>query len=457
MRIHLIAMGGSVMHNLSIALHINHHTVSGSDDEIYNPARDRLARYGLLPDKMGWDPKRISADIDCILLGMHARKDNPELLRAQELGLKIYSYPAFVYEMAKDKLRVVVAGSHGKTTTTSMIMQVLKQADMDFDYLVGAQLEGFDTMVQLSDAPIMVLEGDEYLSSPIDRRPKILHYQPQISILTGIAWDHINVFPSYANYVEQFAIFLKGIAPGARLYYCETDSEVQGLVDQFAQHLNGQAYSEFPAEIKAGKTFLKGSNGQSYPIAVFGRHNLQNIQAAYWVCKELGVEEASFFEAMAHFTGAAKRLQILAQSETNIAFLDFAHAPSKVKATIAALKEQYPEARLRACLELHTFSSLNKAFLPEYHHSMQAADEAIVYFSEHTLEIKRLPALVPSDIIQAFEHPNMQVFTDRQAMVDYLDTARWTHTNLLMMTSGTFDQMDMKGASQRWLNGELSA
>ncbi len=445
MRIHLIAIGGSAMHNLALALHYNHHTVSGSDDEIYNPARDRLKLTGLLPAKEGWYPEKISKDIDVVILGMHARKDNPELKKALDLKLRVMSYPEFIFQHSLNKQRVVIAGSHGKTTTTSMILHVLKsldskkyKKDMRFDYLVGAQLEGFERMVQLSDAPIIVIEGDEYLSSPIDRNPKFLHYKPQISVITGIAWDHINVFPSFEEYVEQFNRFLQTIPKKAMVFYYKNDKELAKLIDKYPK-LKTHSYQGFSSKIKNGKTILLTDKEKALPLRIFGKHNMENLKAAYLVCKELGVKTKDFFKAIESFDGAAKRLQTLWEKKSSIAFQDFAHAPSKVRATIRAVKRQYPDRQLLACVELHTFSSLNKKFLKEYAATMELADEAVVYFSKHTLKMKRLPVIKAEDINKAFKHPNLRVFSNNKKFVEFLKAQKWKHRNLLLMTSGTFN------------------
>jgi UDP-N-acetylmuramate: L-alanyl-gamma-D-glutamyl-meso-diaminopimelate ligase len=450
MRIHLIATGGSAMHNLALALHHNGHFVTGSDDEIYNPAADRLAKYGLLPAEFGWFPDKITSDLDAIILGMHARKDNPELARAQELGLKIYSYPSFLYEHAKNKKRVVIAGSHGKTTTTSMIMHVLQHCKRDFDYLVGAMLEGFETMVRLSDAPIMVIEGDEYLSSPIDLQPKIAHYKPHIAIITGIAWDHINVFPTFENYIQAFRNFIQTIDNQGHLYYYGGDKDLMNLTKEGPLPAHSAPYAAFDSVIKQGKTYLK-NHSELVPLDVFGGHNLSNLKAAYHVCKALEIADADFFAAIQDFKGAAKRLQTLAVAKSSNAFLDFAHAPSKVAATVAAMKAQYKRRKLLACLELHTFSSLNKNFLPLYKDTMNAADEAIVFFNEHTFKMKKMPPLSPDEVKAFFNHPNLQVFTDNQALIAHLEKHSFKSRNLLLMTSGTFNGLNLKELATKLL------
>lgn len=441
MRIHLIAIGGSAMHNLALALHYNHHTVTGSDDEIYNPARDRLHAAGLLPATEGWHPEYITTDLDAIILGMHARLDNPELARAKALNLPIYSYPEFLYEHAKDKKRVVIAGSHGKTTTTAMILHVLHQLKIDADYLVGAQLEGFDRMVRLSDAPLIVIEGDEYLSSPLDRRPKILHYRPHLAIITGIAWDHINVFPTFDNYVEQFRLFIAMIERGGKLFYYKNDEELRQMIDLNTE-ITRQAYTGFKTKMIKGQNHLLHKD-QQVPLQIFGAHNLENLYAAFLVCVELGISETDFFQSIQSFTGAAKRMQRLKETEQTAAYLDFAHAPSKVRATVKALKARYPERILVACLELHTFSSLNKTFLQGYKETLAAAERAMVFFSPHTLEMKKLPPISLEEVQAAFDHPNLKVINDNQEMVKTLEAMSWNQQNLLLMSSGTFGGLDL--------------
>jgi UDP-N-acetylmuramate: L-alanyl-gamma-D-glutamyl-meso-diaminopimelate ligase len=445
MRIHLIATGGSAMHNLAIALHCNHHTVTGSDDEIYNPARDRLAHYGLLPQEMGWFPEKITKDIDLIILGMHARVGNPELERAQALQIRIYSYPEFLYLHAKDKIRLVVAGSHGKTTTTSMIMHVLRCLKKDFDYLVGAQLEGFDQMVRLSDAPLMVIEGDEYLASPIDRKPKFLHYLPQMAIITGVAWDHINVFPVFKDYVQQFKLFIDSMPTGAHLYYYANDPHLKNIVKKHQGDLIKMPYQAFPHEVKDGKIIVRNESSKAMALDIFGQHNMENLQAAHLACQQLGITTSDFLKAITSFKGAAKRLQLLHKSKTGgEAFLDFAHAPSKVKATAKAIRERAGRKKVVACLELHTFSSLNKNFLKEYKGTLDAVDKAIVFFSEHTVKMKKLEPITKEEVATAFAHKNLTVLTDSEKIFPVLKRFNWTDKILLLMSSGNFEGIDLK-------------
>ena len=443
MRIHFIAIGGAAMHNLAISLHQKGYKVTGSDDEIAEPSRGRLEKHGLLPENEGWFPEKISSKIDVIILGMHARSDNPELLRAQELGMKIYSYPEFLYEQTKNKTRVVIGGSHGKTTITSMVMHVLNYHKRDFDYMVGAQIEGFDTMVRLnSTSKIAVFEGDEYLSSPIDPRPKFLWYRPQIALLTGIAWDHINVFPTFENYIEQFRLFVKLMPEKATLVYFEEDPYLTEIADDNESRLKLLPYKEHPAVIKNNQTFLLTGN-DPVRLSIFGRHNLQNLSGAKLICNELGVSDGQFYEAIQSFKGAARRLEILAETPETSVFRDFAHSPSKLNATIEAVKTQFPGRELFACMELHTFSSLKKEFLPQYAGSMKLADRAIVYFNPHTIEHKKLEPITPEMVKDAFGQDNLEIFTDSNVLFDLLKKIKWHGKNLLLMSSGNFSGKDL--------------
>ena len=390
MNVHFIAIGGSAMHNLAIALHNKGYIVTGSDDTIFEPSKTRLEAKGLLPETFGWFPNKITQDLDAIVLGMHAKVDNPELLKAQELGLKIYSYPEFLYEQSKHKTRVVIGGSHGKTTITSMILHVMHYHNRDVDFMVGAQLEGFDVMVKLTeDNDFIVLEGDEYLSSPIDRRPKFHLYKPNIALLSGIAWDHINVFPTYENYVEQFRIFVDSIVKGGSITYNEEDAEVKRVVEASENTIRKLPYHTPEYKVVNGETLLETPEG-SLPIEVFGKHNLNNLAGAKWICQHMGIDQDDFYEAIASFKGASKRLEKIAENKTSVAYKDFAHSPSKVEATTNAVKEQYQNRTLVACLELHTYSSLNTEFLKEYKGTLDAADVAVVFYSPHAVEIKKL-------------------------------------------------------------------
>jgi len=444
MHLYFIAIGGSAMHNLAIALHKKGHRISGSDDEIFEPSRSRLAQYGLLPPALGWDPSRITRHLDAIILGMHAKSDNPELLKAKELGLKIYSYPEFLYEQSKDKKRAVIGGSHGKTTITAMILHVLKHAGIDCDYMVGAQLEGFEVMVRLTpEAPVMIFEGDEYLTSPIDRRPKFHLYKPDIALLSGIAWDHINVFPTFENYLEQFRIFIRQITPGGALIFCNEDRELRAIAENSRDDIAIIPYSVPEHTVSQGITILKTNSGD-YPLKIFGKHNLLNLNGARLVCRELGVSDSVFYEAIATFKGASKRLELVLEHKGRMVYKDFAHAPSKVKATLEAVKEQYPHKHVVACLELHTFSSLSEAFLSHYKGTLDAADTAIVYFSLHALQLKRLPPITAAQVREGFANPNLEVFTDSRALFDRLQNEQRPDVVFLMMSSGNYDGIDVR-------------
>ena len=459
MRVHFIAIGGSAMHNLAIALCQKGIAVTGSDDEIFDPARSRLEKYGLLPAEFGWHPERITPDLDAVVLGMHARIDNPELIRAQELGLKIYSYPEYLYEQSKDKLRIVVGGSHGKTTTTAMILHVLAHCGIEADYMVGAQLKGFEVMVRLSHtAKVMVIEGDEYLTSPIDRRPKFHLYRPNVAIITGIEWDHINVFPTFDIYREQFSKFIDLIEPDGTLIYCDEDKEVHRVaVENRRSDIQKLPYVCPEHRVVDGVTEIGHTK-----LRIFGHHNLLNLTAARLACRQVGVTDEQFDEAISTFEGASKRLELVKKSESSrdrmgatghfdcAVYKDFAHAPSKLRATIHAMREQYPDRRLVACMELHTFSSLTQEFLQQYAHSMDEADVRYVYFSQHALQLKKLPPLDPEEVRKAFGG-NVEVFTDSAAMVAKVKAMEWKNANLLMMSSGNFDGIDFNQLAEEVL------
>lgn len=430
------------MHQLAIALARKGYQVSGSDDEIFEPARSNLAVQGILPLETGWFPEKITPDIDAIILGMHAKADNPELLKAQELRLKTYSFPEYIFQESRNKKRVVVGGSHGKTTTTSMIMHVLKGAGKDFDFMVGAKLPGFDYAVHISNAPVIICEGDEYPASALEKRPKFHFLFPHIAVLTGIAWDHINVFPTFDFYLEQFRIFIRMIEPGGLLIYNETDPVLKELVEAEQLNIRKTGYGIPEHRVKEGNTTVS-IEGQAQELRVFGEHNLLNLHAAWLVCRELGLPVKSFLQQIAGFTGASKRLELLAEKGNTRVYRDFAHAPSKVKATIAAMKAQFPERKLIAVLELHTYSSLQAGFMNEYKGVLDPADEALVYYSAHALELKRLPPLDPEIVKKGFARPGLTVITSAQELSRWLKGQHYENSNLLMMSSGTFDALDI--------------
>ena len=426
------------MHNLALALHQKGYEISGSDDAIFEPSKSRLDAKGLLPKELGWSAVKVTSDIDAVILGMHAKADNPELEMAQELGLKIYSYPEFLYEQSKDKTRVVIGGSHGKTTITSMILHVLHYYDRSIDYMVGAQLEGFDTMVHLTDEnEFMILEGDEYLSSPIDRRPKFHLYKPNIALLSGIAWDHVNVFPTFENYIEQFEIFTDSLINGGIMVYNEEDEYVKNVVENSTNHIQKYPYCTPEHTIENGVTYLETSLGK-LPLEIFGKHNLQNLAGAKWICQHLGIDEDDFYEAISSFSGASKRLEKIAQNESTVIFKDFAHSPSKVEATTNAVKNQFKERTLLACLELHTYSSLNVNFLKEYLGALDAADVAVVFYSLHAVEIKKLEKVTKEQIANAFQRDDLVIYTDTTAFKEYLFSQNLKNTALLLMSSGNY-------------------
>ena len=442
MRTHFIAIGGAAMHNLALALHGKGYKVTGSDDAIFEPSKSRLEKKGLLPGEFGWFPEKITSDIEAVILGMHAKADNPELLKAQELGLKIYSYPEFLYEQSKNKTRVVIGGSHGKTTITSMILHVMHYHNIEVDYMVGAQLEGFDTMVHLTEKnDFIVLEGDEYLSSPMDRRPKFHLYQPNIALISGIAWDHINVFPTYENYVEQFEVFIQKITNGGILVYNGDDPEVKRVAEAAVNPIRKIPYHTPEYTVEKGVTLLATPEGPM-PIEVFGAHNLNNLAGAKWICQNMGVDEADFYEAIASFKGASKRLEKIAEGKTKVAYKDFAHSPSKVSATTKAVKEQYPERKVVACLELHTYSSLNAAFLKEYEGALQYADVAVVFYSPDAVKIKQLEEVTYEQIAKAFNREDLIIYTNPADFKEYLFNLNLENTALLLMSSGNYGGLD---------------
>ncbi len=447
--IHFIAIGGSAMHNLALALHQKGLKITGSDDEIREPSRSRLAKHGLLPSYEGWNPDMISNNLDAVILGMHARKDNPELLKAQALGIHIFSYPEFLFEQTKDKMRVVIGGSHGKTTITSMILHVLKYHHKNFDYMVGAQLDGFDTMVKLShDAPVAIFEGDEYLTSPIDPRPKFHLYQPHIAVISGIAWDHINVFPTFEIYKEQFAQFIRLTKTGGTLFYCKTDLELKQVVKDTEVAINKIPYGIPNHEIKNNTTYLYDENSNSVELKIFGEHNLMNLNAARLVCNELKISDALFYEAISSFTGAARRLEKIGESKDLVIYKDFAHSPSKVKATIKSINKQFSDFKTIALLELHTFSSLNANFLEEYKDAMNGVDEAIVYYNPKVIEHKKLNDISIDQVKSAFNRADLQIFTESEKIKNLTLKKYYMPTVIVYMTSGNFDGLDLNAVAQ---------
>lgn len=443
MKVHFIAIGGSAMHNLAIALKLKGYEVSGSDDEIFSPAKERLEKYNILPDNVGWDEKKITKDLDAIILGMHAKEDNPELIKAKQLGLKIYSYPEFLYEMSKDKKRIVIGGSHGKTTTTAMILHAMQHCGIETDYMVGALLEGFEVMVKMTEeAEYMVLEGDEYLTSTLDKRPKFHLYKPDIAIITGIAWDHINVFPTFEIYKEQFQIFADKIEDNGTLIYCDEDENVRQIAENSRADIEKLPYVAFDYKIEKGNTYII-YKGKEYLIQVFGKHNLMNMYAAMLATEKVGISNEDFLASMQSFKGASKRLELVKKTDSVSVYKDFAHSPSKLKATIEAVKDWFPNRKLVACMELHTFSSLTSEFLQQYKGTMDKADVSMVYYNKHAIELKRLPDLNKQDVYEAFDKQGLKVYTDVKDMLTDLHKIEMKDVCILMMSSGNFDGIDL--------------
>lgn len=450
MKIHFIAVGGAVMHNMAIALHQKGFDITGSDDEIFEPSRSRLRRYGILPEKKGWFPEKITQELDGIILGMHARKDNPELIRAQELGIKIWSFPEYIYEQSKKKTRVVIGGSHGKTTITSMVMHVLRFNNYNFDYMVGSQLEGFETMVKLTeDAPIIILEGDEYLSSPLDSRPKFHLYRPHIALLTGIEWDHMNVFPTYENYIKQFVDFTHCIDPDGKLFWFDGDPNLKKVTENL--YVENESYTAHPYSTENNCTYLDTGKKQ-VAVPFFGKHNMQNISGALHICMELGLPSQQFYEAISSFKGAARRQQLLAEAHGRKVYLDFAHAPSKVRATVKSFRETFPMHNIIACLELHTFSSLSKNFLPQYKGTLDPANKAIVFFNPEVVAHKKLPEITTDDVKKGFRNEKLTAINDSYELQELLLSITEGECIVLLMTSGSFSGLNMKVLAEEIVN-----
>lgn len=442
MRIHFISIGGAAMHNLALALHKNGHQVTGSDDAIYQPSKDRLEKAGLLPQSFGWFEENITPEIDAIILGMHAKADNPELIKAQRLGIKVYSYPEFIFNQSHDKTRVVIGGSHGKTTITAMVLHVLKYHHVETDFLVGAQIEGFDQMVHLSpNSEFIVLEGDEYLSSPIDLKPKFHWYRPTVALISGIAWDHINVFPTEECYIEQFKIFIQSITPGGILIYNEEDETLKHLVETTDMPIRKIPYKTPEYVIKNNISYLITEDGE-LPLDIFGQHNMSNLMGAKWICQQMGIDAVDFYEAISSFKGASKRLEKIKDTENLIIFKDFAHSPSKVRATLQSVKSQFTNKHITACLELHTFSSLNPIFIEQYKNTLNSADTAVVFFDREALLQKGNQALNESDIKKAFANEDIIVFTDSQDFQQFIYNRNWNNEVLLFMSSGNYGNVD---------------
>jgi len=449
MNIHFISIGGSVMHQLAIALKRKGYQITGSDDEIFEPAKSNLQKEGILPKSVGWFEENIHSGLDAVILGMHAKGDNPELLKAKALNLPVYSFPEYIFKESGEKTRVVVGGSHGKTTTTSMIMHVLREAGKDFDYLVGARLQGFDQSVNITDAPVIVCEGDEYPASVVEKRPKFHFLYPHVAVLTGIAWDHINVFPTFDFYLEQFVIFINKIEKGGHLIYNETDATLKDLVEKHKRYdIHYHPYAVPQHTIQNGVTRVT-IDGVETELKVFGAHNLLNLHAAWLVTNQLGVDAQTFGGAISTFTGAAKRLELITRNDSTVFYRDFAHAPSKVKATIQAAKEQFPDKKLIGVLELHTYSSLNEDFMKEYNGALEAADEAAVFYSRHALELKRMPQLKKEVVLTGFAKEGLEVISDRQHLENWLNSRDFDNAIVLFMSSGNYDGLDVVQFSEK--------
>ncbi|GAB4019310.1 UDP-N-acetylmuramate--L-alanine ligase [Spirosoma koreense] len=446
--IHIISIGGSAMHNFAIALHQQGYLVTGSDDKIYEPSQSRLQQQGLLPAQVGWFPDKIHAGLGAVIVGMHAQKDNPELIKALELGLPVYSYPEFIYQQSQQKQRVVIAGSHGKTTITAIILHTLKHHNRIFDYWIGDPIEGFTTTVKLtsgltgSSAPIIIIEGDEYASSPIDSRPKFLHYQPHIALISGIAWDHVNTYPVWDEYVDQFESLAESMPKAGILIFDESDDMLDIIGQKEREDITKLPYVAHASQIVDGQTLLITKKGQKIPVQIFGQHNMKNIAGAMTVCDRIGITEDQFYEAIPTFNGVPQRLEKVAESDSKVVYRDFAHSPAKVEATIEAVKHQQPERKLLAILELHTFSSLNKSFLEQYKGTLNEADQAIIYIDRYTAE-PQTDSTSLEEIKTAFDKAALEIFTNSADLATYLIQQRETAQSFLLMSSGSFGDLDI--------------
>lgn len=442
-RVHFISIGGTIMSNLAIALHHKGLHISGSDDEVYDPSKANLEANGLLPRKMGWDDRNISSDIDAVIVGMHAKEDNPELLKAKELKIKIYSFPEYIHEQSLNKQRIVIAGSHGKTTITSMILHVLHYWKKDFDYVVGASLPGIDNQVKISNAPVIIIEGDEYLTSPIDRTPKFLKYKHHIALITGIEWDHMNVYPDFETYTKQFEILADNTPKAGLLIHCAEDNLASIICTKDRFDVTPIEYTTHPHKINDQKSVLITNQGD-VEVSIFGTHNMQNLAGAQQVLKKLGISDKQFYEAIPSFKGAWKRLQLVRSNKNASVYLDYAHSPSKVKATTKALKELKSNYDTIACFELHTFSSLNKEFLKQYAEKFKYVDKLFVYFDKHAMEVKKMPVLSKEYIRESIGHKNMIVHDEITILKEELLKEEWLKKNLIMMSSGNFNGLSIE-------------
>ncbi len=447
-KVHFIAIGGSVMHSLAIALKLKGFEVTGSDDNIYDPSKQRLAEHDLLPKEYGWSESHVTEDLDAVILGMHAKDDNPELIKAKDLGLPIYSFPEYIRKQSDDKQRIVVAGSHGKTTITAMIMHVLNYANREFDYVVGAYLEGFTNIVKLSDAPIIIIEGDEYFSSAISKTPKFLNYEHHIGLISGISWDHINAYKTMDDYVKQFEIFADATPKAGTLVFCEDDDMAMVIASNQRTDVVQLHYAVHPYVIKNGITYLKTETGL-VPIKIFGKHNMLNLNGARKLLSRIGITDDIFYEAISSFEGASKRLQLLNENKRTSVFLDFAHAPSKVEATTSAFKERYSNRKLVACLELHTFSSLNKNFIINYQDTLREADYAYIYFNPQNNKQDVDSKIDITDIENAFNFQGLKVLTESEDLEAQLLDHDWKNSNLLLMSSGHFGNINLKSMAEK--------
>lgn len=442
--IHFICVGDSAMYDLALNLQEQGYLITGSDNEIYELSSSTLEQRGLLPAAMGWFPEKITANLTAVIVGMRVRKDNPELLKAQELGLSIFSHPEYVYELSRQKQRVVITGSHGKTTITSIILHVLNYHKREFDYLVGAQPDGFATMTKLTpNAPIIIIEGDEYASSPIDPQPDFLHYKPHIALISGIAWDHVNIYPTWEEYVDQFEHLAEAMPKAGVLIFDESDDMLDVIGQKERPDITKVPYESHPHTIVDGQTFLITKEKAPVPVRIFGEHNMKNIAGAMTVLDVIGITDEQFYQAIPSFKGAEYRLEKVVQRNNRILFRDFAYAPSKVRATTEAVRNQFPDKRVMAIVELHTFSSLNKKFLSQYKGTLDSANIAGVYIDADVLISQQQSHIRPTDFTNAFGRTDLRVLTSPTEMNEFIKNSHDRTDIFLLMSSSNFDNLDL--------------
>ena len=449
-KVHFISIGGSVMHSLAIELKRLNYVVTGSDDVIYEPSKSSLIENDLYPKELGWHESNIKDDLDFVILGMHARSDNPELKLAKHKKIKIYSFPEFVYEYSKNKTRVVIAGSHGKTTIASMVLHVLKNNTINVDYLLGAKIEGLSNSVSLSNEnDFIIIEGDEYLSSRIHDTPKFHVYKPNIALISGISWDHVNVFPTFDVYKNQFGVFIDKIVDGGVLIYNDNDLEILDLLKNNQNFIRKIPYSRHNYIAKDNKFFIETDEG-ILPLKIFGKHNMENLSGAKQVCNLIGLTDDEFYNSILTFKGATNRLQLKEIKLGRSVIIDFAHSPSKLKASIDAVKTNF-SGELVGVYELHTFSSFHKKFQIHYRGTMDKCDYPIIFIDRSNPKLKNQD-LDEESLKKSFNNLKMKFIFDKDELDNYIMSFEQLNLNLLLMSSGKFGGIDVDRLSKNFCN-----